>query len=138
MNRLAIQDLKLPDGTTIPKGTSLALSSQRMWDPAVYPEPEKFDAHRFVKMRETPGQENKAHLVSTSAEHTGFSHGKHACPGRFFAANEAKIALAHIVLKYDLRLAEGTSADFVTMGTAMLANPRAMIEVRRRDEEFEL
>ncbi|KAJ1325847.1 tenellin biosynthesis cytochrome P450 monooxygenase [Microdochium nivale] len=41
-------------------------------------------------------------LVSTSDKFMGFSHGSHACPGRFFAANQLKIALAHIALHYDI------------------------------------
>ncbi|KAK3068494.1 hypothetical protein LTS18_000643 [Coniosporium uncinatum] len=32
-----------------------------------------------------------------------FSHGRHACPGRFFAANQLKLLLAQIVLGYDIQ-----------------------------------
>lgn len=32
----------------------------------------------------------------------GFGFGKHACPGRFFALNEMKIFVAHMVLNYDV------------------------------------
>ena len=32
-----------------------------------------------------------------------FGLGKHACPGRQFAVNEIKVALHHLLLKYDIR-----------------------------------
>jgi cytochrome P450 len=32
----------------------------------------------------------------------GFGFGKHACPGRFFALNEVKMFVAHMVLNYDV------------------------------------
>jgi len=43
------------------------------------------------------------------AMYIGFGHGMHACPGRFFAGNELKVALAHLLLKYDWKMPEGES-----------------------------
>ncbi|KXJ90272.1 hypothetical protein Micbo1qcDRAFT_164807 [Microdochium bolleyi] len=43
----------------------------------------------------------------------GFSHGSHACPGRFFAANQLKIALSHIALHYDIAPAAAAAGDVV-------------------------
>lgn len=42
-------------------------------------------------MREQAETETEALLVTTSPNHLAFGHGKHACPGRFFAATEIKI-----------------------------------------------
>ncbi|EHA56235.1 hypothetical protein MGG_14605 [Pyricularia oryzae 70-15] len=65
-----------------------------------YDHPERYDPYRYIKMREeSPSHENRTHLVNVSDEHFGFGHGYHAFPGRFFAANEIKIALAHMLLK---------------------------------------
>ena len=36
-----------------------------------------------------------------------FGLGKHACPGRFFAAQEIKIILSYLLLNYDIKLREG-------------------------------
>ncbi len=36
-----------------------------------------------------------------------FGFGRHACPGRFFAANEIKLVLAQLLLNYDMKLPEG-------------------------------
>lgn len=32
----------------------------------------------------------------------GFGYGKHACPGRFFALNEVKIFVAHMLMNYEV------------------------------------
>ncbi|RKU42552.1 hypothetical protein DL546_006029 [Coniochaeta pulveracea] len=41
-------------------------------------------------------------LVTTSPTFLAFSHGPNACPGRFFAANQMKLTLAHIALHYEI------------------------------------
>ncbi|KAL2857577.1 cytochrome P450 [Aspergillus pseudodeflectus] len=139
MRRMTVQPLRLSDGTTVPKNRILFVSCERMWDPTVYPSPEKFDPHRFLKLRQVPGHETSAQLVAPSPEHMGFGLGKHACPGRFFAANELKIALCHILIKYDLRFSdEWRDPKPFGMGLAFSAEPRATVQIRRRGEEIEL
>lgn len=139
MRRLAIKDIQLADGTQLQKGTSLLVSGEKMWDPQTYPSPETFDPYSFLKLRETPGHETSAQLVSPSPEHLGFGYGRHACPGRFFAANEVKIALCHILLKYDFKLAPGSVTPKVKQtGISYNADPTARIAVKRRQEEIVL
>ncbi|KAJ5104702.1 hypothetical protein NUU61_002049 [Penicillium alfredii] len=138
MRRLASEPIQLSDGNKIPKGTSLMVSGDWMWDPTFYENPDTFDAYRFLKLRQTPGRETSSHLVSPSPEHLGFGLGKHACPGRFFAANEIKIALCHILLKYDLKLPENCVPQHRKYGLALQADPEAKIMVRRRREEINL
>ncbi|KAL2802262.1 cytochrome P450 [Aspergillus granulosus] len=139
MRRMAIKPMTLSDGTTVPKNSILFVSCERMWDPAVYPSPDTFDPYRFLKLREASGHETSAQLVSPSPEHMGFGLGKHACPGRFFAANELKIALCHILLKYDIKFSdEWKNPQPFGMGLALSAEPRATMQIRRRKEEIEL
>lgn len=135
---MATKDVILPGGIPIRKGEMAAVSSHRMWSEAAYQQPKVFDAARFVKRRENPSLRNNSLLVSTSADHMAFSHGKHACPGRFFAANEAKIALLHLLLKYDLRLDSNDNTEWLKMGERMIVNPFVKISVRRRKEEIDL
>lgn len=137
MRRRAEDNIRL-NGTEIPKGTSLAVSNNWMWDSHFYKNPEIFDPYLFLNMRQTPGQETHAQLVSPSPEHLGFGLGTHVCPGRFFAANETKIFLCHMLLTYDFRLADGTIPKHRRYGFALHADPRAKIAIRRRREEIVL
>ena len=101
MNRLVEEEIKLDDGTILPKGARIMVDANTFMDPKVYPDPIKFDPFRFVRLRQQPGQENNYQFVATTPEHMVFGHGQHACPGRFFASNEVKIALCQMLLKYD-------------------------------------
>ncbi|KAL4996586.1 cytochrome P450 [Aspergillus recurvatus] len=136
MRRMATNDITLSDGTFLPKGTSLSVSCENHWNPQIYSDPEAYDPYRFLQLREEPGRETAAQLVSPSPNHMGFGFGKQACPGRFFAANEVKIALCHILLKYDFRLKEGYTPRNMVYSIALSADPYAEIEVRRRKEEI--
>lgn len=134
IRRQAKADVKMSNGFVIRKGDRVMMDNTNMWDEAYYENPEKFDPYRFLRWREQ-GQENIAHLVSTSDKHMGFGHGEHACPGRFFAANELKLALCHLVLKYEWKLPEGHDPKDLILGTAMGANPTLRLLVRRRSHE---
>ncbi|KAK1855637.1 cytochrome p450 [Colletotrichum chrysophilum] len=102
MNRYAEDDVTLSDGTLIRKGCHITIPTLHMRDKEIFgSNADDFDGYRFLRMRELPGQENKWQFVSTSPEFLSFGHGKHACPGRFFASNEIKIALIHLLMKYD-------------------------------------
>ncbi|KAM0352543.1 hypothetical protein ACHAPU_002212 [Fusarium lateritium] len=136
--RQAMADVTLPNGDVIKKGTKIASSTMHMLDSDHYKDATKFDGHRFLKMRETPGQDKHAHLVSTSADHLGFGHGLHACPGRFFAANEVKIALCHLLLKYDWKLEDGAVPEVQHIGFKLFRDPSTKLVVRRRSEELDL
>ena len=138
MRRHVLEDVKLSDGTLIKKGSDLLVSGTRMWDPNFYPNPEVFDPYRFLKLREVPGHETSAQLVAPSPQHFGFGYGNHACPGRFFAANEIKIALCHMLLKYDISLPEGYTPTPKTNGISFYVDPRARLLVKRRQEEIPL
>ncbi|ETS81536.1 hypothetical protein PFICI_06538 [Pestalotiopsis fici W106-1] len=138
LQRLALEDVTLADGTRIPRGTLLAVASTRHWDPQVYPDPYTFDGYRFFKLRQEKGKENTSQFVSTGQNHLGFGHGQHACPGRFFASNEIKIILCHILLKYDWRLIEGEEPEIVVHGFNLIADPHRRLEIRRREEELSI
>lgn len=77
-----------------------------MWDPELYANPDQWDGYRFLKMREDPAKQNSALLVSTRPDFLAFGHGQHACPGRFFASNEAKVAVLSFIMKYNFELVD--------------------------------
>ncbi|KAJ0283597.1 hypothetical protein COL940_004579 [Colletotrichum noveboracense] len=138
MGRIADADVYLSDGTVIPKGMKVAVANTSRHDPIIYESPLEFDGYRFLRMRQTPGKENQAHFVTTSPDSLGFGHGQHACPGRFFAANEVKIAMCHLLLKYDLELVPGSDFSVQVHGFSLNSNRGAKIRVRRRKEEINL
>ncbi|KAL1856277.1 hypothetical protein Daus18300_010850 [Diaporthe australafricana] len=139
MRRIAESTVKLSDGTVIPKGAFTWVTLDAYKNPDIYANPEEYNPRRFLDLRNQPGQENKWQLVSTTADHLGFGHGEHACPGRFFASNEVKIALVHLLMKYDWKLPGGKlPGDVVKGGSERGVDGEARILFRRRQEEVRL
>lgn len=135
---MALEDIKLPDGMTVKRGKKLVVGLNHMWSDDIYEDAKTFDPYRFLRMRKTPGEEHVAHLVSTSENHLGFGHGVHACPGRFFASNEVKIAMCHLILKYDWKLEGASRPPPIAHGMSYNTNPTAKLLIRRRKEELDL
>jgi hypothetical protein len=55
-------------------------------------------------------------------------------PGRFFAANELKAMLSHVVLNYDVKLEhEGVRPANTWFATACVPNPTAEVMFRKRE-----
>ncbi|EUC27913.1 hypothetical protein COCCADRAFT_63227, partial [Bipolaris zeicola 26-R-13] len=121
------------DGTAIPAGTSIAIPVSIVRENDILTNPGVFDAFRFERLAEAEGNFNKYLYVSTDGNSLGFGHGVHACPGRFFAAIEIKFILAHILLYYDIKFAEGTRRPKTTYyGTNIGPNLDVEIMFRRR------
>jgi cytochrome P450 len=55
----------------------------------------------------------KVDLLWVIPNHTNIhlGHGRHACPGRFFASAELKIVLLHILQHYDIELCDDYRKD---------------------------
>ncbi|KAH9908976.1 cytochrome P450 [Xylariomycetidae sp. FL2044] len=133
MRRCVEDDFRLSTGATLRKGTQIIVDAHRMRDPEVYEDPEVWDGSRFLKLRSHAGKERTAQLVTTSPDHFAFGHGEHACPGRFFAASEVKVALCHMLVKYEWKLAPGTDTAPVYHGNGAAANPAVRVLVRKRE-----
>lgn len=132
LERKALNDVVLPNGLTLPRGTKFAVDCSMMSDPENYPDPTTYDGYRFLRLRQSG--DNTAALASTSPQHVAFGLGKSACPGRFFAAYEAKIVLAQMLLSYDVKLVECSKPHIVYFGFEMLSDPKAKVEVRKRSD----
>ncbi|TEA17296.1 Cytochrome P450 monooygenase 1 [Colletotrichum sidae] len=132
MPRQVTAEMTLSDGILLPEGTVIGVSAERHWDPDTYPDPHTFVGDRFLKMRQVPGKENIAQLVTTGVDHLGFGHGNHACPGRFLAAAEIKIILTQLVLGYEWTAIEGKEPKIRVLGVNMDSDPAAEIRIRRR------
>ncbi|KAJ3562950.1 hypothetical protein NP233_g9256 [Leucocoprinus birnbaumii] len=132
------QGFKFSNGITLPYGTSLSVISDAVHnDPSFYDDPETFDGYRFHNLR-------RANPDSKEEEHSkyGFSAatpnwlfwgvGRHACPGRFFAAHEIKVLLAYILLNHDIALVDDKRPENGWITLFSIPDTKARVLFRRR------
>lgn len=110
---VAPKGIVTPNGTHCPYDTWVGVPTTAIHhDPDFYEDVKTYKPFRFSEMREDAvvDEKNKSEalikkanlsFVSLSPQYMPFGHGRHACPGRFFAANELKLLLAYMVLNYD-------------------------------------
>lgn len=135
MIRMVKKPTILSDGTLLPNGSRIMILDNQVTNPRVFPEPTKFKAERFLKMRLQPGEEHRHQFVTLSHEQLGFGLGTHACPGRFFAANEIKIAMCFMLLNYDFRNVPGMEPPrMIEFDMFRMCDPGLQIQMRRRTE----
>ncbi|KAH8091762.1 cytochrome P450 [Cristinia sonorae] len=141
MSRMAMKDFTFSNGTFIPKGGLVSVVERPMHlDSEHYEHPDEFRPWRFVESRnsdvslgEVGVRVSRYGVVSTSPEYVTFGHGRHACPGRFFATCELKGMLAHLLLNYDIKMEnEGAIPKNLWLGVRMLPNPTSEIMYKRR------
>ncbi|KIW80965.1 hypothetical protein Z517_03988 [Fonsecaea pedrosoi CBS 271.37] len=153
-----------PDGIHVPEGCMVATHS---WgchnDETLYEEADKYKAFRFVELRDRISSGlgdgdrdradrekeylDKAHLsfIATSPSYLGFGHGRHACPGRFFAAQELKLLLAYLLSRYEIQMVmegglggnwngKGIRPECYWAGPNHVPPMSAKVRVRRRKE----
>ncbi|KAJ7506206.1 cytochrome P450 [Mycena galericulata] len=130
------------DGLKIPHGAFLSVPSNPVHrDPANYDRADVFDGFRFSRVREDNKGQGDAdggiftrYMVTTSVDHLVFGHGRHSCPGRFFAATELKAMLAHILINYDVKAeVDGLRPPDQFFGMQRMPNSQGKIFVRRRE-----
>ncbi|PBK99161.1 cytochrome P450 [Armillaria gallica] len=129
MIRKALKPFSFSDGTTIPAGTFVSVAATPIHcDKKRYENPLGFDGFRF-----SDGTNNRTSMVTTSPWFLSFGHGKNACPGRFFAASELRIMLAHLVLTYDIQLPQGKERPRNTwIASTCIPDPYGRVSFRKR------
>ncbi len=138
MHRYIEKKVTLSDGTVLPRGSRVVVAGG-FADPETYEDPGRFDAARFLRMRERPGQQSGWQFVATSPAHLLFGHGQHACPGRFFASNEVKITLCHLLIRYDWRFVPGEGRPAPRLFEAgRSVDAESRVQARRRVPEIDL
>ncbi|KAF2835329.1 cytochrome P450 [Patellaria atrata CBS 101060] len=136
MRRLVMSHITLSDGTVLPKGTSIAVPSWGVTrDGTLWNDPETFDGFRFAKLRAVPGSENKHQFAMTGPDSLSFGHGVHACPGRFFAGNEIKILLSHILLHYHVKIESGLRPENRINGLGISTDPTGKVLFKKRERK---
>lgn len=85
-----------------PSGSTVCVSAfDQMHDAKFYPNPDEFQAHRFV---ESDGPLRGAKFVEVSEKYPIWGYGSLACPGRFHASIVIKIVVAQILQRFDISL----------------------------------
>ncbi|KAE8828204.1 hypothetical protein PTNB85_07390 [Pyrenophora teres f. teres] len=145
---IAKQGITTPDGTHVEYGNLVSCPWGPMAsEPNFIDNPDVYDAFRYSRAREeyeAMSEEGKGNvdvlkikqtgMVTTSIHHLAFSHGRHACPGRFFVAHELKILFSELLLNYDIKpLAEAPKKMWVVRTVVPLPVP---IELRRRETSW--
>ena len=68
--------------------------------------------------------------MNTSETFLAFGHGRHACPGRFFAVHELKLLMAYIVLNYDVEFLPKRPEGI--WRSNFVVPPNVLLKVKRR------
>lgn len=110
-----LKGFTLSNGQYIPAGVNIEVPSYSIYQDADnFPDSDTFDGFRFYKLRQQGGATNHARnqFVTTNEQNLAFGYGRHACPGRFFAANEIKMILARTILEYDFKNTDGITERY--------------------------
>ncbi|MCJ1241081.1 hypothetical protein MMC14_009085 [Varicellaria rhodocarpa] len=134
-NRIVQTPTTLSDGLHLPAGTHFCIASGAIArDPNIVPSPERFDAFRWSTKRAAEPEDSHRHQHAVTDKYTmHFGHGRYACPGRFFASNEIKMIVAHLIMRYEWRFREGEGRPVnLSLDENLFPDPEARVLVRRR------
>ncbi|KAI9172702.1 Cytochrome P452 monooxygenase [Paramyrothecium foliicola] len=132
------------EGITIPSGEHLPYRSKvgvanygPQHDPKVYGEKSgfEFDPFRFSRSKDE-GPLSGLSFVTTGEYYMGFSHGRHACPGRYFANHQLKLLLAQIVMRYDIEPIKESRPPNVWFNNSLGPPLGAVLRVKRREDSL--
>ena len=137
-SRFMVRDHTLSNGVTLQKGQMICVSScSRQRDPAVFPEPDSYNALRAYN-ENLKNHVNKP-FKSVDSDGLRWGAGRWACPGRFLASLEAKIILVKLISKFDFKLRDGHARPpSITAHEFIFANERAQLIIRRRPDTLEV
>ena len=118
-----MQPFALSNGQVLPAGVIIEAPNAPVCnDKEIYTNPEIFDPLRFYKIRQAKNTADSGsrkaeivannQLVSSGALSLSWGYGRHACPGRFFAANEIKMILSKVLMQYEIRLPNGVKERY--------------------------
>ncbi|KAJ5063135.1 ent-kaurene oxidase [Bipolaris maydis] len=137
MLRRVLKGITLSNGQYIPPGVMIEIASQAIYhDDQFYPNPEVFDGFRSYKARQSGKAADIARnqFITTNEENLTFGHGRHACPGRFFAALEIKMIIARFLLDYDIKMPNGQTERHpqIEMGRISIPFPAGQLLFKKK------
>lgn len=128
--RKVLQTFTLSSGQVIPAGVTIEIPAVAInSDPEVFPNADRMDALRFYRLRQDAKERGSVEaaalnqFVSVSQNSLTFGFGRHACPGRFFAANEIKMILANCLILYEFKNVEGSAKRYPNIEFAHMSIP---------------
>ncbi|KAL6400870.1 putative cycloheximide-inducible protein CIP70 (cytochrome P450 family) [Ilyonectria robusta] len=129
--RKVLKSFTLSNGQVIPAGVTIEVPAVAVnSDPEVFPKADEMDPLRFYRLRQDAKASGSVEgsalnqFVSVSQNSLTFGYGRHACPGRFFAANEIKMILANFLLRYEIKNVIGSTKRYPNMEFAhMVSQP---------------
>jgi cytochrome P450 len=126
----------LSNGQYIPGGATIELPSRSVYlDPANYPDENTFDGFRHYKLRQggTAKDHARNQFVTSNDQNLLFGYGRHACPGRFFVANEIKMLLAKLILTFDFKMEDGNLQRYpnIEIGTIIAPDTQRKLLFKR-------
>lgn len=138
---VAKDGITTPSGVKLPYGSTVVVPSYTVFhDDEVYSDAAEFKPFRFAEERrdESVGYIKRAakQFATTGTEYLAFGHGKYACPGRFFAANELKLILGHILMEYDFEFKQERERN-KWYGMVRVPPMEARVRIRKREKERE-
>ena len=132
-----MQDLSLSDGTLLPAGTYVGTNVQNsVFDNSTLENPYEFDGFRFDRLRSLPGKEQMYQSVQTAADHLVYGIGTQACPGRYFAAHEAKVVTSRILMNYDFKLRKQPDKHPFATAKGIMTEADSNVEFEFRKREY--
>ncbi|GAT19622.1 cytochrome P450 [Aspergillus luchuensis] len=101
-------------GTHVPTGNLVAVPQEAiMQDPEHYPDPKKFDPYRFLAVDEADGHDDS--------------------PGRWFVSRTLKQVLSHVIMEYDVKLADENASRTFVWTTAIVPRSSTKLMLRARN-----
>ncbi|TGO78591.1 hypothetical protein BELL_0061g00150 [Botrytis elliptica] len=139
-HRVMREGYTLSDGFHIPKNAHISMAVNSIQnDPDTTSSPEQFDGFRYYKLRQKPGENHLHQFATTQNNILNFGHGKHACPGRFFASLEIKNILVRLIMDYDWKLPDGKGRPAnLTAHEFIFPNPDGILLMKQRPKHLQL
>ncbi|PVH92541.1 putative cytochrome P450 [Periconia macrospinosa] len=134
-NRYAVEDFTFKDGLHIPKGALLGwVSIHNQVDPAIAPNPDRFDPMRSYRKRQVSAEEASKHLAGQpSLENLSFGYGSQACPGRNFAVSMLKMVVSRLLRDFEFKFDEHqTKPSNIHILEFIIPDPGAKLMMRRK------
>ncbi|KAB8259958.1 cytochrome P450 [Aspergillus pseudonomiae] len=127
------EGITLPDGQFLPRGTWLAVAAVGVHhDEQTYEDPDEYRPFRFLSTDDEK-QESKAMMIPvTSEKFLAFGHGRHSCPGRWFAAHAMKLIIGYVLINYDIQPLDKRPANSI-VGQTIFPPLDVKIRVRWRE-----